>query len=110
MSFEAEVIPLFIGGCTMVCLVELAAGWSLLKEQRQVRGFFTGHVLAMAVGLFFLVRCLFGDRLHLIDGIASIDHSVSVGLFGVFWMASVLLLLAALRQKNPSFGDQRPRL
>ena len=104
MSFEAEVIPLFIGGCISVSLLELATGWLLLRGYRQARRFFAGHVLFMGVGLFFLVKCIFGNRLHLTGGIASIDHSVSIGLFGVCWFISVFLLLLALWKKNPDLG------
>ena len=100
MSFEAEVIPLFIGGCVAVSLLELAAGWVMLRGNRPARRLFTGHVVSMALGLFFLVRCIFGDRLGLVRGIASIDHSVSIGLFGLCWLCSVLFLLSALGQRN----------
>ena len=100
MSFEAEVIPLFIGGCAAVSITELLAGWVILKNHRNARRYFIGHVLAMALGLFFLVKCIFGDRLHLIGGIASIDHSVSIGVFGVCWLLSVVFLLSALSRKG----------
>ncbi|MCI8802985.1 MAG: hypothetical protein HFG01_06575 [Oscillibacter sp.] len=100
MSFEAEVIPLFIGGCIAVSLLELAAGWVLFRGRKQAGALFTGHVASMAVGLFFLVRCIFGDRLGLTGPIASIDHSVSIGLFGLCWTASVLFLLSALGRLN----------
>ena len=96
MSFEAEVIPLFLGGCIVVSLAELAFGWFILRGKKRARELFLGHGASMAVGLFFLVRCLFGDRLGLTGGIASIDHSVSIGLFGLCWMVSVLFLLAVL--------------
>lgn len=96
MSFEAEVIPMFIGGCVVVSLLELAVGWLLLKNRQRDRKRLVGHVLSMAIGLFFLIKCIFGNRLGLIGGIASIDHSVSIGLFGVFWFISVLFLLSIL--------------
>ena len=100
MSFEAEVIPMFIGGCIAVSLLELVAGWVMLSGNKPARRAFTGYVVSMALGLFFLVKCIFGDRLGLIGGIASIDHSVSIGLFGLCWTASVLFLLSALGRKN----------
>ena len=103
MSFEAEVIPMFIGGCAAVSLLELAAGWVLLKDRPHSRICLVGHVISMAIGLFFLIKCIFGDRLGLIGGIASIDHSVSIGLFGVFWFFSVLFLLSM-------FGGERSAL
>ena len=98
MSFEAEVIPLFIAGCIAVSALELAVWWFTLRGR--ARGLFAGHVLSMALGLFFLVKCLFGDRLGLTGSIASIDHSVSIGMFGLCWAASVLLLLSALGKLN----------
>ena len=96
MSFEAEVIPLFISGCIAVSLMELAVGCVLLRGNHDARNCFVGHVVSMAVSLFFLIKCIFGDRLILLRGIASIDHSVSIGLFGVCWFFSVLFLLSAL--------------
>lgn len=101
MSFEAEVIPMFIVGCIVVSLLELAVGWFLLKNRQQARKKLVGHVLSMAIGLFFLVKCIFGDRLNLIGEIASIDHSVSIGLFGVFWFISVCFLLSILGEEYP---------
>ena len=85
MSFEAEVIPLFIAGCIAVSALELAVGWFTLRGR--ARGLFAGHVLS-------------GDRLGLTGPIASIDHSVSIGMFGLCWAASVLLLLSALGKLN----------
>lgn len=96
MSFEAEVIPMFIGGCVFVSALEFAVGWFTLRERKSARRLFAGHVLSMALGLFFLVKCIFGSRLGLAGPIASIDHSVSIGLFGLCWLASVLFLLSAL--------------
>lgn len=102
MSFEAEVIPMFIGGCIAVSLLELAAGWLLLKNRQRARKRLVGHVLSMAIGLFFLIKCIFGNRLGLMGGIASIDHSVSIGLFGVCWFISVLFLLSMLDEERVS--------
>jgi len=108
MSFEAEVIPLFIAGCIAVSLLEFIVGWFLLKKYPSARRGLIGHVLTMALGLFFLVKCIFGDRLLLTGGIASIDHSVSIGLFGLFWFASVLFLLDTLSRLAGLAEDQRP--
>ena len=100
MSFEAEVIPMFIGGCIAVLALELAWGWFILRDAKSACRSFLAHVLSMALGLFFLVKCIFGNRLDLIGGIASIDHSVSIGLFGVLWFISVLCLLSALSKSR----------
>lgn len=37
MSFETEVIPLFIGGVTVVSVLELFFGLMLLRRRRDVR-------------------------------------------------------------------------
>ena len=100
MSFEAEVIPMFIGGCAAVSALEFAAGWLILRSRKAARDRFAGHVLSMALGLFFLVKCIFGNRLGLTGPIASIDHSVSIGLFGLCWTARVLFLLSTLGKLN----------
>ena len=100
MSFEAEVIPMFIGGCIAVSALEFTVGWFTLRNRKSARSCFVGHVLSMALGLFFLVKCIFGNRLGLTGPIASIDHSVSIGLFGLCWTAGVLFLLSALGKLN----------
>ena len=105
MSFEAEVIPLFIAGCIAVSALELAVGWFTLRGRKDARARFAGHVLSMALGLFFLVKCIFGNRLGLTGPIASIDHSISIGLFGLCWTASVLFLLSALGKLNEKSSE-----
>ena len=110
MSFEAEVIPMFIGGCIAVSALELAVGWFTLRSRKDARARFAGHVLSMALGLFFLVKCIFGNRLPaglrpMVQPIASIDHSISIGLFGLCWTASVLFLLSALGKLNEKSSE-----
>ena len=78
MSFEAEVIPLFIGGVIAV------------------RGLFAGHVVAMLLGFFFLIRSLFANWLGLSLGIASISNSANIGLFGLCWAVSALCVAVML--------------
>ena len=98
MSFEAEVLPMFIGGCGLVSIMELAVGWAFLNRQRRAMAYFTAHVFSMGVALWFLVKCLFGSRLGFVPGIESISNSVNVGLFGLLWFASVMLMLAAINE------------
>lgn len=105
MSFEAEVIPMFIGGCIAVSVIEFAVGWFTLRARKNARNLFAGHVLSMALGLFFLIKCIFGDRLGLTGPIASIDHSVSIGMFGLCWLVSVLFLLSALEKLNDKSSE-----
>lgn len=47
MSFEAEVIPLFIGGVIAVSAIEFFLGWRSLRHRKDLRGLFAGHVVAM---------------------------------------------------------------
>lgn len=46
MSFEAEVIPLFIGGVIAVSAIEFFLGWRSLRHRKDLRGLFAGHVVA----------------------------------------------------------------
>lgn len=97
MSFETEVIPLFIGGVTVVSVLELFFGLMLLRRRRDVRKLFAGHVISMALGFFFLTRSLFANWLDIQYGqygIASISNSVNIGLFGLLWMVSVGFVVA----------------
>lgn len=96
MAFEAEVIPLFIIGASIVCILELVCGWVMLKQHRQARKLLIGHTVCMAIAMMFLICCLFASQLGMDLGIASISNSASVGLFGIFWLISVCLLLAAV--------------
>lgn len=104
MSFEAEVIPLFIGGVIAVSAVEFFMGWLGLRKRKDVRGLFAGHVVTMLLGFFFLIRSLFANWLGVSLGIASISNSVNVGLFGLCWAVSAICVavmisrLAAPRQ------------
>ena len=88
MSFEAEVIPLFIGGVIAVSAIEFFLGWRSLRHRKDLRGLFAGHVVAMLLGFFFLIRSLFANWLGLSLGIASI--------FGLCWAVSALCVAVML--------------
>ena len=96
MSFEAEVIPLFIGGVIVVSAMEFIAGWIGLRGRRDVRGLFAGHVVTMLLGFFFLIRSLFANWLGVSLGIASISNSVNIGLFGLLWAISAACVAAMI--------------
>ena len=96
MSFEAEVIPLFIGGVIAVSAIEFSLGWRSLRHRKDLRGLFAGHVVAMLLGFFFLIRSLFANWLGLSLGIASISNSVNIGLFGLCWAVSALCVAVML--------------
>ena len=96
MSFEAEVIPLFIGGVIAVSALEFIAGWIGLRDRKDVRRLFAGHVSTMLLGFFFLIRSLFANWLGVDLGIASISNSVNIGLFGLLWTASAACVVAMI--------------
>ena len=49
MSFEAEVIPLFIGGVLVVSSFELIVGCVLLKNKKSACKKFVLHVITMLI-------------------------------------------------------------
>ena len=96
MSFEAEVIPLFIGGVIAVSAVEFIVGWIALRGRKDVRGLFAGHVVTMLLGFFFLIRSLFANWLGVSLGIASISISANIGLFGLLWAISAACVVGMI--------------
>ena len=96
MSFEAEVIPLFLAGISIFTVLELVVGCILLKGRKKARNCLVGHAVSMAAAFFFLARCIFANWLDVELGIASISNSVNIAWFGIFWALSVVLLLACL--------------
>ena len=112
IPFEAEVLPLFIGGVCTVGVIALVIGCLLLYRNRRALCFFLGHIASMAAAMVFLTRGLFGGRLGIVvpDFHASTFHSVNLGLFGVFWAISMMLLLLmifALRKNGASLSEHR---
>lgn len=97
MTFEAEVIPLFIGGAAVVSILELVVGCVMLKGRKKARNCLIGHVVSMALALVHLVRCVFAKWLDIELGIDSIENSINMGLFGVFWAVSVCFLLSTIK-------------
>jgi len=103
---EEEVMPLFIGGVSVVGLIALAIGILLLYRHRRALWLFLCHMASLAAAMVFLIRCLFGGRIGIVvpDFHASEFQSLNLGLFGVFWAVSVgfgLLLILVLKKQNP---------
>ncbi len=103
MLFEAEVIPMFIGGICVVSILELIIGCLVLKREKRFLALFIGNVVSMTLAMTFLVLCVFGNRLGFVHEYASPSNSVNIGLFGVFWTVSVGFILAILgiKAKKP---------
>ena len=98
MSFEAEVIPLFIGGVLVVSALELIAGCILLRNEKSACKKFVFHVITMLIGFAFLVRSIFANWINIRFDIASISNSASIGLFGIFWCISVMLVVSCIQE------------
>lgn len=98
MSFEAEVIPLFLGGVAAVSVLELVFGLAFLRGRRRARRLLAGHVLSMAAGFLFLSRSLFGNWLRVRYELPSIANSANIGLFGLLWAVSVFFVVALVRE------------
>lgn len=98
MSFEAEVIPLFIGGVLVVSSFELIVGCVLLKNKKSACKKFVLHVITMLIGFVFLIRSIFANWLNVKFDIASISNSTNIGLFGIFWCVSVMLIVSCIQE------------
>lgn len=98
MSFEAEVIPLFIGGVLVVSSFELIVGCVLLKNKKSACKKFVLHVITMLIGFAFLIRSIFANWLNVKFDIASISNSTNIGLFGIFWCVSVMLIVSCIQE------------
>ena len=94
MSFEAEVIPLFIGGVLVVSSFELIVGCVLLKNKKSACKKFVLHVITMLIGFAFLIRSIFANWLNVKFDIAS----TNIGLFGIFWCVSVMLIVSCIQE------------
>ena len=98
MSFEAEVIPLFIGGVLVVSSFELIVGCVLLKNKKSACKKFVLHVITMLIGFVFLIRSIFANWLNIKFDIASISNSTNIGLLGIFWCVSVMLIVSCIQE------------
>ena len=114
IPFEEEVMPLFIGGVSVVGLIALVIGCLLLYRNRHALCLFLGHMASMAAAMVFLIRCLFGGRLGIVvpDFHASEFQSLNLGFFGVFWAFSMMflvLMMLTLRKNGASLSENRTK-
>ena len=97
--FEAEVLPLFLGGVVLVILFELIFSILVLRKAPQVKGAMIGHVVCILIAFFCLGFLLFGAQ-TLPDG-GSVNHSGKLALFGIFWLVGeccgIVAVMNALR-------------
>ena len=97
ITMEAEV-PVFFLTCFLVVFVLKALIGSVLLF-RTVRGtlpLFLLHLACELLSFWFVMSVLFRGRMELFPRTIelSIDNSMGIGLFGVFWFPSVCFLLA----------------
>ena len=105
IRMEAEVMGLFLTCAALVWLGKAVLGSVWLHQRSRLGGAWFAHLGCELLSLFFVCRVLFQGRSPLFplsgEDILSMDNSVSIGLFGVFWAASVLALLCLLKGREP---------
>ena len=82
--FEAEVLPLFLGGTFLVVLFELIFSILVLRKHPEVKKAMIGHVVCTMIAFFMLGYLLFWSQV-LPDGGAA-NRSGQFALFGMFWL------------------------
>ncbi len=98
MSMEAEVFPLMLLGVVGVTVVEVLCGKWLLSQRPRAFSRLMAHAATMLVAFFFLFRIAFPTRMGAESMIPSISNSVGMGLFGLFWAASVACLISLVME------------
>ncbi|MCI8423524.1 MAG: hypothetical protein HFF50_08350 [Lawsonibacter sp.] len=105
IHMEEEVMGLFLVCAGLVWLGKAALGSACLRRRGRLDGAWFAHLGCELLSLYFLCRVLFQGRSPLFPaggGILSIDNSVNIGLFGVFWAAGCLALVYVLRGRAAS--------
>ena len=105
IQMEGEVMGLFLTCAALVWLGKAALGTVWLYKNSRLGAAWYVHLGCELLSLFFVCRVLFQGRSPLFPlsggGVLSMDNSVSIGLFGVFWAAGVFALLCLLRDREP---------
>ena len=92
---ESEILPLFIAGVSIVCLLEILIGFSMLKHKKEACKHLIGHVVSSILAMVFLWRSLFAMFTDFESTIFG-NASVNFGLFGVCWAFSVLFMFGII--------------
>ena len=101
--FEAEVLPLFMGGVVLVILFEAIFSFLVLRKAPEVKTAMIGHVVCILIAFFCLGYMLFWPQV-LPDG-GTANRSGQFGLFGIFWFVGECCGVAAV-MKALSFGKK----
>ncbi len=78
--------------------LETALGWRILRGKPHTRSKLAGHVLWIWPDFLSRFRCVFANRMGVLADIWSIHNSVSMGLFGLTWCASVACLISLVAE------------
>ena len=102
---EAEVPKIFISCFAVVFLCKMCFGTGLLlRNRRSLVPAWCGHLVCELLSFYFICSFMFRGRLpHTFEtdpGFPSINNSMCIGLFGVCWAVSTVLLLYMLHKMN----------
>jgi len=101
--FEAEVLPLFLGGVFLVILFETIFSVLVLRKSPEVKRAMIGHVVCILIAFFCLGYMLFWPQI-LPDG-GQANRSGQFALFGIFWFIGECCGVAAVMNAL-SFGKK----
>ena len=93
--FEAEVLPLFLGGVFLVILIELIFSIIVLRKYPEVKRPMIGHVVCLLIAFVCLGVIFFGNG-TLPDG-GVMNQSGRFALFGIFWFIGECLGIVAVK-------------
>ena len=97
--FEAEVLPLFLGGMVLVFVFEVIFSVLVLRKAPEVKRAMLAHVVCLLIAFFCLGYMLFWPQI-LPDG-GQANRSGQFALFGIFWFigecCGIVAVMNALR-------------
>ena len=97
MLFESEVLGLFVSGILAVSIIEIIIGSLLLKKRKIAMLYLFAHASSMGVAFVCLIRVVFSNQLNIRHATSSIENSLGIGLFGVFWFISIVFLILTIK-------------
>ena len=107
--FEAEVLPLFLGGMVLVIVFEVIFSVLVLRKAPEVKRAMLGHVVCLLIAFFCLGYMLFWPQI-LPDG-GQANRSGQFALFGIFWFigecCGVAAVMSAL-SSGKKHGKKKP--
>ena len=108
--FEAEILPLFLGGVFLVILFETIFAILVLRKAPEVRKAMIGHVVCILIAFFMLGYMLFWPQV-LPDG-GTANRSGQFGLFGIFWFfgecCGITAVMSALSSGKKKRKPEQP--